>query len=61
MADFITIFPTLYILVINHQVFKHTGISWELAIIIVEAGLFFAGCELWKWLKRVWFCRMARK
>merc|ERR1712058_150912 len=29
IAGFVTIFPTLYIPVINHKVFKHTGISWE--------------------------------
>lgn len=61
MAGFITIFPTLYIPVINHNVFKHTGISWEWGIVIVEAILFFAGCEFWKLLKRVWFRRQARK
>ena len=29
IAGFITIFPVLYIPVINDVVFKHTGISWE--------------------------------
>ncbi|OAF60268.1 hypothetical protein VC83_02761 [Pseudogymnoascus destructans] len=28
-AGFITVFPVLYIPVINHVVFKHTGISWN--------------------------------
>jgi len=29
--------------------------------VIVEAILFFWGCEVWKWVKRVWFRRQARK
>jgi Na+-exporting ATPase len=55
MAGFITIFPILYIPVINHVVFKHTGISWEWAIVFVEATLFFLGVETWKFAKRVFF------
>ncbi|KFY31215.1 hypothetical protein V493_01295 [Pseudogymnoascus sp. VKM F-4281 (FW-2241)] len=61
MAGFITVFPVLYIPVINHVVFKHTGISWEWGIVIIEAMLFFAGIELWKWGKRVFFRRRAAK
>ena len=57
IAGFITIFPTLYLPVINHNVFKHEGISWEWAIVFVEAVLFFAGVEAWKWAKRVYFRR----
>jgi len=55
IAGFVTIFPTLYIPVLNHVVFKHTGISWEWGIVFVEATLFFAGVEAWKWGKRVYF------
>lgn len=55
MAGFITIFPTLYIPVINHDVFKHEGISWEWGIVFIEAFLFFAGVETWKWGKRIFF------
>lgn len=61
MAGFITIFPLLYIPVINHDVFRHTGISWEWGIVFVEATLFFAGVEAWKWAKRVYFRRRAAK
>ena len=57
VAGFITIFPTLYIPVINHVVFKHTGISWEWGIVFIEAALFFAGAECWKWAKRIYFRR----
>ncbi|KAK8869432.1 Sodium transport ATPase 5 [Apiospora arundinis] len=57
---FVTLFPTLYIPVLNHAVFKHTGISWEWGIVFIAAGLFFAGVESWKWGKRVFFRRQAR-
>ena len=60
MAGFITIFPTLYIPVINHVVFKHEGISWEWGIVIIEAILFFAGVESWKWGKRIFFRKRAK-
>ncbi|KAL8810785.1 MAG: hypothetical protein Q9223_002263 [Gallowayella weberi] len=59
IAGFITIFPTLYIPVINHDVFKHTGITWEWGVVFVEAILFFCGIESWKWAKRVYFRRKA--
>ncbi|KAK4150453.1 hypothetical protein C8A00DRAFT_36950 [Chaetomidium leptoderma] len=61
LFGFVTLFPTLYIPVINHVVFKHTGISWEWGIVFVAAVLFFAGVEAWKWAKRVYFRRAARK
>jgi magnesium-transporting ATPase (P-type) len=61
LAGFITIFPTLYIPVINHKVFKHEGISWEWGIVIVESILFFFGCEVWKWIKRAYFRRVEKK
>merc|ERR1711881_357997 len=61
IAGFVTIFPTLYIPVINHKVFEHTGISWEWGIVFIEAILFFAGVEAWKWAKRVYFRRQERK
>ncbi|OCT48444.1 Sodium transport ATPase 5 [Cladophialophora carrionii] len=61
IAGFVTIFPTIYIPVINHSVFKHTGISWEWGIVFVEAFLFFLGVEGWKWGKRVYFRRRAAR
>ncbi|KAF2226011.1 fungal-type potassium/sodium efflux P-type ATPase [Elsinoe ampelina] len=61
MAGFVTIFPVLYIPVINRDVFKHEGITWEWGIVFVEAILFFAGVEFWKWLKRAFFRRRAAK
>lgn len=61
MAGFILAFPILYIPVINQKVFKHTSISWEWGIVFVETVLFFLGIEAWKWCKRVYFRRQARK
>ncbi|KAK9650616.1 P-type ATPase [Aspergillus fumigatus] len=61
VAGFVTTFPILYIPVLNHVVFKHTGISWEWGIVFVEAVLFFLGVELWKFAKRVYFRRQQGK
>ncbi|KAK3503238.1 calcium-transporting ATPase 3 [Neurospora crassa] len=61
VGGFVTLFPTLYIPVINHAVFKHTGISWEWGIVFIAAGLFFGGVEGWKWAKRVFLRRRARR
>lgn len=58
---FITIFPTLYIPVINHVVFKHEGITWEWAVVVVATTLFFIGVEAWKFGKRVFFRRYIPK
>ncbi|KAK4963796.1 P-type ATPase [Elasticomyces elasticus] len=61
IAGFITVFPVLYIPVINHVVFKHEGISWEWGIVLINAILFFAGVEAWKWAKRIIRRRKAKK
>lgn len=61
VAGFVTVFPTLYIPVINRKVFKHEGISWEWGIVFVESFLFFVGIESWKWVKRVYFRIRAKK
>merc|ERR1712230_187621 len=61
VAGFVTVFPTLYIPVLNHKVFKHIGITWEWVVVIIETILFFAGVETWKWCKRIYFRRMAKK
>jgi len=52
LLGFATIFPTLYIPVVNRKVFKQVGITWEWGIILVAACLFFLGVEGWKWGKR---------
>lgn len=61
VASFISPAVTLYVPVLNHKVFKHTGISWEWGVVLVATLLFFAGCEFWKWMKRVYFRRRVKK
>ncbi|KAL8381891.1 hypothetical protein RB595_005914 [Gaeumannomyces hyphopodioides] len=61
VAGFVTIFPLMYIPVINTVVFKHAPITWEWGVVFVASFLFFLGCESWKWAKRVYFRRQARK
>ncbi|QUC22524.1 uncharacterized protein UV8b_06765 [Ustilaginoidea virens] len=61
VAGFVSMFPIIYIPGLNTVVFKHSGISWEWGIVFVEAILFFLGIESWKWAKRVYFRRQARK
>ncbi|KAH9902091.1 sodium transport ATPase 5 [Xylariomycetidae sp. FL2044] len=61
LFGFVSIFVILYVPVINTDVFKHTGITWEWIIVIVQAVLFFGGIESWKWAKRVFFRRRAKK
>ncbi|KAI1497743.1 cation transporting ATPase [Biscogniauxia marginata] len=61
MIGFVTLFPLLYIPVINKIVFKHMGITWEWGIVFVAAGLFFVGAEAWKWVKRFYFRMQAKK
>ncbi|PKS04934.1 hypothetical protein jhhlp_008300 [Lomentospora prolificans] len=61
IIGFVTLFPLLYIPVINKVVFKHKGISWEWGIVFISAALFFMGVEFWKFCKRVYFRRQAVK
>ncbi|CAG7560043.1 unnamed protein product [Fusarium equiseti] len=61
IAGFVTMFPIIYIPGLNTIVFKHAPISWEWGIVFVEAVLFFMGIETWKWAKRIYFRRQARK
>jgi Na+-exporting ATPase len=61
VAGFVTLFPLIYIPVLNTVVFKHAPIDWEWGIVFVSAGLFFVGVETWKWCKRIYFRRQARK
>ncbi|KAJ6441556.1 calcium-transporting ATPase 3 [Purpureocillium lavendulum] len=51
---FFVVFGTLYIPVIDHVVFMHTGISWEWAVVFIAVIVFMLGAETWKWIKRVY-------
>jgi P-type Na+/K+ transporter len=48
----LSVFPVVYIPVVNTNVFKHTAITWEWAIVVSALILFVAGVELWKLTKR---------
>jgi P-type Na+/K+ transporter len=61
IVGFVTLFPLLYIPVISTVVFKHKGITWEWGIVFTAAFLFFCGVEAWKWGKRAFFRRQAKK
>lgn len=55
IVGFVIIFFIIYIFVINYDVFKYVLIIWEWGIVFVEVMLFFVGCEMWKWVKRIFF------
>ncbi|KAK4134747.1 potassium/sodium eff [Trichocladium antarcticum] len=64
VVGFFSIFPTLYIPVLNRRVFLHSPIDKEWGVVFAVTVLFFAGAELWKWTKRVYLRRkglMVRK
>ncbi|KAJ6446894.1 calcium-transporting ATPase 3 [Purpureocillium lavendulum] len=54
---FIATFATLYIPVLNRDVFLHSGIGWEWGVVAITFGIFVVGVELWKWAKRVYIRR----
>ncbi|KAM3566442.1 hypothetical protein ARSEF4850_000584 [Beauveria asiatica] len=58
---FAIVFPTIYIPGLNHVVFLHTGITWEWAVVFISVGVWMAGTESWKWMKRTYFRRTAPK
>ncbi|GMM37878.1 hypothetical protein DASC09_052030 [Saccharomycopsis crataegensis] len=53
----VSVFPVIYIPVINNKVFLHGSIGREWGIAIAFTVLFLIGCEGWKWAKRVYFRR----
>jgi Ca2+-transporting ATPase len=55
VGGFVTVFPIIYIPVINYTVFKHSPITWEWGVAFVGLIVFMIGVELWKWAKRVYF------
>lgn len=61
IAGFVTLFPLIYIPTLNTYVFKHMPITWEWGIVFIAAGLFFAGVEGWKFVKRIYFRRQNSK
>lgn len=54
VVGFFSIFPTLYIPVLNRRVFLHAAIDKEWGIVFAVTVLFFVGAEMWKWAKRAY-------
>jgi len=54
---FFSVFPAVYIPVLNTDVFKHSGISWEWGVAVGFTVVFVIGMETWKLVKREmhWF------
>ncbi|RBQ92073.1 hypothetical protein VDGD_09301 [Verticillium dahliae] len=48
----ISVFPVVYIPYVNHNLFKHTGITWEWGVAVAFTILFVFGIEAWKFVKR---------
>ncbi|RLV92883.1 Sodium transport ATPase 5 [Spathaspora sp. JA1] len=54
VGGFVSVFPVVYIPVINDKVFLHGPISWEWGLAIGFTLLYFAGSEAYKWFKRIY-------
>ncbi|KAF9547988.1 Na+ ATPase [Mortierella hygrophila] len=48
----ILVFPVIYIPGLNHNVFKHSGISYEWGLVIAALVIFIAFAETYKFVKR---------
>lgn len=55
IGGFISVFPVVYIPVINTKVFLHGPIDYEWGIAFGFSLLYLLGCESWKWGKRVYY------
>lgn len=55
IGGFISVFPVVYIPVINDKVFLHYNISYEWALAAGYSAAFWASAELYKWGKRRYF------
>lgn len=54
IGGFVTVFPVVYIPVINDKVFLHKGIGYEWGVAFACSIMFLLGAECWKWIKRVY-------
>lgn len=57
IIGFATVFPVVYIPVINKSVFMHKPMKWEWAVAIAGVIVFTVCIEFWKFNKRVFFRR----
>ncbi|KAI5950676.1 hypothetical protein KGF57_004282 [Candida theae] len=58
---FATVFPLVYIPVINDKVFLHGPIGYEWGVAVAFTVAFLIGAEVWKSIKRVYFRAQSRK
>lgn len=58
---FISVFPVIYIPVINDKVFLHGPIGYEWGLSVGFTLLFGIGIEGWKWFKRIYYRKIAVK
>lgn len=54
VLGFLSVFPVIYIPVINRDIFKHSQITWEWILALSGVLFFIIGSELWKWIKRIY-------
>lgn len=57
----VTVFPVVYIPVINTKVFLHAPIGYEWGVAVAFSILYLAGSEFWKWMKRIYNRKTAKK
>ncbi|KAI5953578.1 ENA2 [Candida jiufengensis] len=55
VGGFVSVFPVIYIPVINTKVFLHYNVGIEILIALACTVMFLLGAEAWKWIKRVYF------
>lgn len=61
ISAIISVFPVVYIPVINNKVFLHGPIGYEWGLSVAFTVLFLVGAEAWKYFKRVYFKRLSAK
>ncbi|CAH6722796.1 sodium transport ATPase 2 [[Candida] jaroonii] len=57
----LSVFPVVYIPVINDKVFLHAPIGYEWGLSVAFTVLFMMGAELWKFVKRCYYRSQAAK
>lgn len=61
VGGFASVFPVVYIPVINDKVFLHGPIGYEWGIAFACSALFLMGAEAWKWFKRIYKRKWSKK
>mmetsp|Transcript_7165 Transcript_7165/g.9070 ORF Transcript_7165/g.9070 Transcript_7165/m.9070 type:complete len:1074 (-) Transcript_7165:48-3269(-) len=61
IGGFVSVFPVVYIPVINNDVFLHKGIGYEWGISVGFSLLFLLSSETWKWMKRIYKRKQTKK